>query len=122
MFGELYDELGMRKGDLAGSRMELPLFRSLQLRDRDHGSLKLGKSLRVLLDHMLHPQHGEFEVPAELASVMRDYQKEGFQWLKTLGSYRFGAFWPTTWGWGKRCRASPTFCRRLAGRRMANLR
>lgn len=101
LFGELYDELGMRKGDIAGSRMELPLFRSLQLRDREHGSLKLGKSLRVLLDHMLHPQHGEFEVPAELASVMRDYQKEGFQWLKTLGSYRFGGILADDMGLGK---------------------
>ncbi|WP_160043464.1 DEAD/DEAH box helicase [Paenibacillus sp. USDA918EY] len=101
MFGELYDELGMKKGDITGSRLELPMFRGLQLRDRENGSLKLGKSLRALLDHMLHPQQGEFAVPAELSSVLRDYQIEGFQWLKTLGSYRFGGILADDMGLGK---------------------
>ncbi len=32
---------------------------------------------------------------------MRDYQKEGFQWLKTLGSYRFGGILADDMGLGK---------------------
>ncbi|WP_136606657.1 DEAD/DEAH box helicase [Paenibacillus dokdonensis] len=101
LFGELYDEMGMKKGDITGSRMQLPVFRGLQLRDRDSGSLQLGKSLRGLLDHMLRPEHGEFPIPAELTNVLRDYQKEGYQWLKTLGSYRFGGILADDMGLGK---------------------
>lgn len=101
LFGELYEELGMKKGDVTGGRMQLPVFRGLQLRDHASGSLQLGKSLRGLLDHMLRPEHGEFAVPAELAHVLRDYQKEGFQWLKTLGSYRFGGILADDMGLGK---------------------
>ncbi|MCJ8011627.1 DEAD/DEAH box helicase [Paenibacillus sp. KQZ6P-2] len=101
LFGELYDELGMKKVDVTGSRMQLPVFRGLQLRGRDGGSLQLGRSLRGLLDHMLRPGHGEFAVPAELSHVLRDYQKEGFQWLKTLGSYRFGGILADDMGLGK---------------------
>ncbi|MDR0270252.1 SNF2 helicase associated domain-containing protein [Paenibacillus sp.] len=101
LFGELYEEMGMKKGDVTGSRMQLPVFRGLQLRDRDNDSLKLGKSLRVLLDHMLRPEHGESALPAELETVLRDYQKEGFQWLKTLGSYRFGGILADDMGLGK---------------------
>lgn len=101
LFGELYDELGMRKGDVTGGRMQLPVFRGLQLRDKDSGSLQLGRSLRGLLDHMLRPEQGEFPVPGELSSVLRDYQMEGFQWLKTLGSYRFGGILADDMGLGK---------------------
>jgi len=30
------------------------------------------------------------EVPENLETVLRDYQKTGFKWLKTLDYYRFG--------------------------------
>ncbi|MBE9915602.1 DEAD/DEAH box helicase family protein [Paenibacillus donghaensis] len=101
LFGELYEDFGMKKGDVTGSRMQLPVVRGLQLRDRESGSLQLGKSLRALLDHMLRPGHGEFAIPAELETVLRDYQKEGYQWLKTLGSYRFGGILADDMGLGK---------------------
>lgn len=102
-FGELYDELGMKKGDITGSRIHLPLVKGLQLRDKEGRAygVQMGKSLRQLIDHMTHPEQMDFDVPEELADVIRDYQRDGFQWLKTLGHYRFGGILADDMGLGK---------------------
>ena len=41
------------------------------------------------------------EVPAELDDIMRDYQRYGFRWLKTLSAYGFGGILADDMGLGK---------------------
>ncbi|GAB6990795.1 DEAD/DEAH box helicase [Paenibacillus pini] len=102
-FAQLYDELGMRKTDIRGSRMNLPMVRALQLTDENglRAGISVGKMLRQMLDHMAHPEHMEFIIPQELSSVLRKYQIQGYQWLKTLGFYGFGGILADDMGLGK---------------------
>ena len=46
-------------------------------------------------------QINEMEVPEELASTLRYYQKTGFKWLKTLDRYKFGGILADDMGLGK---------------------
>ena len=46
-------------------------------------------------------QINEMQVPEELASTLRYYQKTGFKWLKTLDSYKFGGILADDMGLGK---------------------
>lgn len=42
--------------------------------------------------------------PAGLRATLRPYQQAGLAWLQVLAAHGFGGFWPTTWGWARRCR------------------
>ncbi|WP_274365776.1 DEAD/DEAH box helicase [Paenibacillus thermotolerans] len=99
------NEVGIRKNEVAGPRFSLPVTRGLQLleaRDRDGGNVvRLGKSIRRMLEHLRNPDHLEFPVPDMLAPQLRDYQQYGYQWLKTLAHYRFGGILADDMGLGK---------------------
>ncbi|MCD9025867.1 DEAD/DEAH box helicase [Cohnella silvisoli] len=99
----LMNGIGIRKGDRNGTEFRLPVVRGLHLMDSDrHGNaVRLGKSFRQLLDNMRNPDNLDFPVPDSLAPVLRDYQKYGFQWLKTLAHYRFGGILADDMGLGK---------------------
>jgi len=96
------NEIGVPK-ELMGTSFRLPVVRGLHLIDRDQQSnaIRLGKSFRSLLDNMRNPDNLDFPVPDSLASVLRDYQKYGYQWMKTLAHYRFGGILADDMGLGK---------------------
>lgn len=100
--GHLLEELGVRKSEIKGDHLQLPVVRGLQLEEIHRASsITLGRSLRKLLDNMKNPDNLEFEIPPSLSTVLRDYQKFGFHWLKTLAHYQFGGILADDMGLGK---------------------
>ncbi|MDF2713680.1 MAG: helicase, partial [Paenibacillus sp.] len=69
--------------------------------ERQWQAVKLGKSFRRLLEHMRNPDHLDFPIPDSLVPVLRDYQKFGFQWMKTMAHYHFGGILADDMGLGK---------------------
>ena len=53
------------------------------------------------LKNIHNPGRLEFEVPKSLAPILRDYQKLGFKWMKTLAHYGFGGILADDMGLGK---------------------
>ncbi|MFL6561822.1 MAG: SNF2 helicase associated domain-containing protein, partial [Bacillus sp. (in: firmicutes)] len=104
-FGEiqrfLYSPLAKSK-DLA-SGLDLPIEQSLQLLDTVEISdaFKLEESFRQFLDHLHNPSGLEFEVPPSLEPILKDYQKHGFKWMKSLAYYGFGGILADDMGLGK---------------------
>jgi len=103
----LMEEMGVRKNEIKGSRLDLAPVRGLPLMDAGPRTrnVKLGRALRQMLDNMRNPDNLDFAVPEGLAPVLRDYQKFGFQWLKTLAHYRFGGILADDMGLGKTLQA-----------------
>lgn len=101
----LLNEFGLPEGRSADSRFAIPIARGLHLAenaDREgSGVVRLGKSIRRLLEHLRNPDHLDEPVPESLAAVLRDYQVFGYQWLKTLARYRFGGILADDMGLGK---------------------
>ncbi|TVY03254.1 DEAD/DEAH box helicase [Cohnella terricola] len=91
------------KGELHGSELRMPAVRGLTLMDSGHQdpAIKLGKQLRAMLENMRNPDSLDFPVPEALAPILRDYQKYGYQWLRTLALYRFGGILADDMGLGK---------------------
>ncbi|RNB92317.1 helicase SNF [Brevibacillus fluminis] len=105
-FGEisqLMSDMGVTAIDLKTAGIHIPVVRGLHLLDRERqgNSVKLGKSFRRLLENMRNPDNLDFRVPVELDGVLRDYQKYGFQWMKTLAHYQFGGILADDMGLGK---------------------
>ncbi|MEH7373979.1 DEAD/DEAH box helicase [Neobacillus drentensis] len=97
----LYSPLAKNK-DLA-SGLDLPIEQSLQLLDTVEVSdaFKLEETFRQFLDHLHNPGRLEFEVPTSLEPILKDYQKHGFKWMKTLAYYGFGGILADDMGLGK---------------------
>ncbi|WCK54104.1 SNF2 helicase associated domain-containing protein [Aneurinibacillus sp. Ricciae_BoGa-3] len=95
--------MGIHKEDVKGTKIRLPLVQGLHLVDseRQGKAVKLGKSFCRLLENMRNPDNLDFPVPDTLEPILRDYQKYGFQWLKTLAHYRFGGILADDMGLGK---------------------
>ncbi|OMF22532.1 helicase SNF [Paenibacillus sp. FSL H8-0548] len=101
------NEVGLRKGEIQGSEFRIPTVRGLHLIDAQESgkAVRLGKSFRRLLENMRNPDNLDFPVPEELSLVLRDYQKYGYQWMKTLAHYRFGGILADDMGLGKTVQA-----------------
>ena len=65
-----------------------------------------------------NPDNLDFPVPDSLNHVLRDYQKYGFQWLKTLAHYRFGGILADDMGLGKTIQSIAYIVSELPGFRM----
>jgi SNF2 family DNA or RNA helicase len=99
----LFEELDLRKPDMDGNRLRMPAVRGFQLMDQfgKNSGVQLGKTLRKLWDNLRNPDNLDFEVPLGLDPILRDYQKYGFQWLKTLSHYGLGGILADDMGLGK---------------------
>ncbi|MGG4491217.1 SNF2 helicase associated domain-containing protein [Metabacillus idriensis] len=82
--------------------LDFPLIKGLQLLDsaQDH-AFKLEESFLQFMEDLRNPGKLEYEVPKSLESILRDYQKQGFQWMKTIAGYGFGGILADDMGLGK---------------------
>ncbi|MDQ7094504.1 DEAD/DEAH box helicase [Desulfosporosinus sp. PR] len=102
---QLLDNLNLDINDFDQTLINLPKYRALYLdsflRDTNLPGIQRNKAFKQLVQSILEPQDGEYELPGEVSLVLRDYQKTGFQWLKTLASYGLGGILADDMGLGK---------------------
>ena len=101
----LTDSLQLSKKDLLSGDMTVPAYRALYLEQvleqanglyatRDRRFRQLVKDFQTVRD-------SDFEVPDELAPVLRPYQVYGYKWLRTLKAGGFGGILADEMGLGK---------------------
>ncbi|TFB14240.1 DEAD/DEAH box helicase [Filobacillus milosensis] len=99
----LLDELNINAEDIKDGSVQLPAYRGLQLEDAVTTGLKkkYSKAFQQLIDDIKAPSQAEVPLPQALRADLREYQKVGFQWLKSLSRYRFGGILADDMGLGK---------------------
>lgn len=101
----LVSYLDLTAEDLEQTVLRLPKYRAIYidnyLRQANLPGIQRNKAFKQLVQSILEPHDGEFEIPLTLQNVLRDYQKTGFQWLKTLASYGLGGILADDMGLGK---------------------
>lgn len=102
---KLLDELGLTEKEIAGKVVSLPKYKALSLdqavRELGREKFQLSPSFKQMVHEVRDPQEKDWEVPSGLAGILRDYQKAGFKWLKTLSHYGFGGILADDMGLGK---------------------
>lgn len=83
--------------------LNLPMIEALPLLDSidDSQIYRAEDSFRQFLDSIRNPNALNFKIPEHLELILRDYQKMGFKWMKTLSSYGFGGVLADDMGLGK---------------------
>ncbi|MCD7954638.1 MAG: SNF2 helicase associated domain-containing protein [Lachnospiraceae bacterium] len=102
---ELMDSMHLKPKEFVKGRMHLPLYRTLYLNkmleendsvysDRDSRFREMVKEFKTIND-------ADFDVPQSLTGIMRQYQKDGYKWLRTLETWQFGGILADDMGLGK---------------------
>ncbi|HIW35111.1 MAG TPA: DEAD/DEAH box helicase [Candidatus Paenibacillus intestinavium] len=63
--------------------------------------IKLSRSLKKFIDHIQHPELYEVPIPQTLTATLRDYQIDGYQWMRMLADYNLGGLLADEMGLGK---------------------
>lgn len=101
----LAKELGISRKDLQSRSMSLPAYRAMYL----DSVLKEGPGVAYYRDQLFKAlvrglrsvEDSDYQVPERLQGVLREYQKTGFHWLKTLDGFGFGGILADDMGLGK---------------------
>lgn len=105
MVAELVEAMHLKPKEFIKGRMHLPMYRTLYLdklleenesvySQRDSQFRRMVKGFKTVKD-------ADFEEPASLSKIMRNYQKNGYKWLRTLESWGFGGILADDMGLGK---------------------
>ena len=101
----LTEGLSIDRDALAAGRISLPTYRALYLDRvlRDHPAIRLQRDegFRRLIRDINTVADNAFSPPSSLDGVLRNYQKTGFRWLKTLKQYGLGGILADDMGLGK---------------------
>lgn len=102
---KLKQGLNLTDAQLKQKAVSLPKYRALFLDSelREHAGLLVqrDRQFRALIRNMKTVEDNDFEVPSSLEPVLREYQKRGFLWIKTLKHNGFGGILADDMGLGK---------------------
>ncbi|HAN09602.1 MAG TPA: helicase [Clostridiales bacterium] len=102
---DIIGELDISDKRLLDEKIQMPIFRMMyldsKLKNLDKFVLDKDKQLTKLLKDIKTGKDIKHEVPAVVKDTLREYQTEGYKWLKTLDAYNFGAILADDMGLGK---------------------
>lgn len=120
---DLKQGLGLTDRQLIQEEILLPRYRAMfldtRLREQETVQAVKDRAFRALVRNMKTVEDNDFEVPQILQPVLREYQKKGFLWLKTLQHNGFGGILADDMGLGKTLQViaflyssyEPVFCK-----------
>lgn len=102
---EMAQMLQLSRKELAKGTVTLPAYRGLYLDGMFSGSdgiqVSRDSRFREMIRSFKAMSESDYALPEDMETVLRPYQKTGFQWLKTLESYGFGGILADEMGLGK---------------------
>lgn len=101
----LQDGLNISPKDISNGLVVVPKYRAWYLdsfqEDDDYLLFEKNEDFKQLISQMDENSSRTFSVPESLKNIMRDYQKDGFKWLKSLHANGFGGILADDMGLGK---------------------
>ena len=100
----IFQTLQLKERDLQKGKATIPKYRALYLDGtaKEFGlDIKRDRNFKNLIRNMKTAEENDFEIPVSLDPILRNYQKNGFLWLKTLMQNGFGGILADDMGLGK---------------------
>lgn len=102
---QIADAMNLSTNELKSGSARIEKFRSLQLdsiiKNNAVMVTKRNGAFRKLIKDIGDVRDGEYTIPHQLDTILRSYQKDGFQWLKTMEHYGFCGILADDMGLGK---------------------
>lgn len=103
-FERIAEDLGLTLEDVRKGKAQIPAFNAFLL-DREYSNITRNKSFDDYIERFDNDSLYDYEIPPELETIMRPYQKEGYLWLRKLGEIGFGGILADEMGLGKSLQA-----------------
>ena len=91
--------------DMSKEEIAIPKYKALYideyLKESNIKSIKRDLMFKELVQNIREPEDIEYNIPVDIDKILRNYQKLGFKWLKTLNNYGFGGILADDMGLGK---------------------
>ncbi len=101
----LMEKLDVSPQMLEKEYVEIPRYRAAYLdqniRESGIHNIERNAAFKEFVQNIREPEDMAFSIPAGLKGSLRDYQKFGFKWLKTLDFYKLGGVLADDMGLGK---------------------
>lgn len=101
----ILEGMHVKDKDLQEGRLEVDKFRSLYLdnvmKHSEMIQVDRDSSFKDIIRNIKNFADGDFNVPSSMKDILRNYQKTGFRWLKTMAEYGFGGILADDMGIGK---------------------
>lgn len=101
----LSDELNILSQIKDDKKIYVPSYRSVRVKDilekNNIISSHRNDGFEEIIRNLNNIQNTDFQVPESLKDILRNYQKTGYKWLKTLSHYSFGGILADDMGLGK---------------------
>ena len=104
LVADLMSAMDVSRKDLRAGTLTVPAYRALYVNEilkKENGKVERNKNFQALVEQFQSNENRSFEIPKPLIKILREYQKTGFQWLKTLSRYGFGGILADDMGLGK---------------------
>jgi SNF2 family DNA or RNA helicase len=102
---DFLDYLELDKTDFQQDFVAIPKYRAVYLdqkiRDSQIHFLERNSAFKELVQNIREPEDMDFPLPAGIRGTLREYQKFGYKWLKTLSRYGLGGILADDMGLGK---------------------
>lgn len=99
------DRMDLEAEELQKEFIQIPKYRALYLdqiiREAGIHNIERNRAFKEFVQNIKEPEDMEFEIPGNLTGTLREYQKFGFKWLKTLDYYKLGGVLADDMGLGK---------------------
>ena len=99
-----FNDLNIEYNDLKDGEVEVDKYHSLYLENfMNSSSLHFNRDqhFQDLISHIEEKDPEDIQVPQNYSKILRDYQVQGFKWLKTMSEYGFGGILADDMGLGK---------------------
>ena len=105
MLDEMMNSLHLSVKDFLKGNIELPMYRTLyldkMLEENENVYSERDRHFKNLVRGFKTVNDSDFQLPSALARVLRNYQKNGYRWLRTLENFQFGGILADDMGLGK---------------------
>ncbi|GAB4074902.1 DEAD/DEAH box helicase [Barrientosiimonas marina] len=98
---QLFDDLNIAQEDLQDGNVQMPVYRGTQVDELIDTPTHYDKAFKELLQQLRSPETQTYPLPEGLNADLRDYQKTGYQWFKSLSHYYLGGILADDMGLGK---------------------
>ncbi|MDF2984706.1 MAG: SNF2-related protein [Eubacterium sp.] len=102
---EIIDQLELTSRDIEEEFVQIPKYRALYidniLKESGMKFFERNTALKDLIHDIQDPAETEYKIPKSIKGTLRDYQKLGFKWMKTLSHYGLGGILADDMGLGK---------------------
>ncbi len=102
---EIIEQLDLNSKDIEAEFVQLPKYRALyidnMLKESGMKFFERNTGLKDLIHDIQDPAETEYKIPKSIKGTLRDYQKLGFKWMRTLSHYGLGGILADDMGLGK---------------------